>query len=642
MCAIAGILGRPDRVALSRMTRAMEHRGPDDEGFYADADIALGFRRLAIIDVAGGQQPLPNEDATIQVVFNGEIYNHRALRAELTRRGHHLRSESDGEVLAHLYEEEGAALVERLNGIFAFAIWDSRARRLLLARDHHGVKPLYYAEVDGRLVFASEMKAMLASGLIDRQVDEEAIGQYLIYQTVPPPRTMVRDVRMLPPGTLLLHERQQTRVRSYWQPPHQVEAPVTSLDEAELIVRHGLDKAVERQMLSERPLGLFLSGGIDSSLLVALASRHTHRTLKTFSVGFAGPDEEVFTERPWAQLVAERYGTEHHEYVLTENIFRERLPHAISAMDQPTADGINSYYVSLAAAEHVTVALSGTGSDELFLGYPRDAAILSHVADASRFDGLPADYVHSVSRWLPNPDRLWPSAARVVKAARAYGAIDAELLSPRGVGLFDEALRQRIVGEALADRRFADKTQFVRTDVAPDAARPGDWLSRAQQRAYLSYVLLRDIDAMSMAHSLEVRVPFLDVEFGAALASIPWQWKLRDGVGKWILRRAMADLLPPAILKRPKMGFGLPYNVWMRRTLEPMVRDVLAPARLRRRGLFSTDMVSSMVDRFYAGDDGVWRHLWALFVAETWMTDTLDTSATASRSVPSETIGVAA
>jgi hypothetical protein len=217
-----------------------------------------------------------------------------------------------------------------------------------------------------------------------------------------------------------------------------------------------------------------------------------------------------------------------------------------------------------------------------------------------------------------------------------------DLVGGGGVGLFDESLRHQILGEAFAGRRFADKTQFVRTDVAPDAARPGDWLSRAQQRAYLSYVLLRDIDAMSMAHSLEVRVPFLDVEFGSALASIPWQWKLRDGVGKWILRRATADLLPPAILKRPKMGFGLPYNVWMRRTLEPMVRDVLAPGRLQRRGLFAADTVSSMIDRFYAGDDGVWRHLWALFVAETWMTGALDPSTSTSPSVSFERIGAAA
>jgi asparagine synthase (glutamine-hydrolysing) len=623
MCGIAGILGRPDRLALSRMTASMVHRGPDDDGTYSDEDIALGFRRLAIIDVAGGRQPMANEDGSIHAVFNGEIYNHRELRQRLEARGHRFASGADGEVLTHLYEEYGAALVKWINGIFAFAIWDRPARRLLLARDPHGVKPLYFAERGGQFLFASELKAMLASRLVERTPDVESVAQYLVHQVVPPPRTMVSGVQMLPPGSLLLHDSAGVTVRAYWEPPRQNTQTVSSIDEAAELVRHGLDQAVGRQMMSERPLGLFLSGGIDSSALVALAAGHTRHRLKTFSVAFAGPEEEVFSEQSWARMVADRYGTEHHEFILTEGMFRARMPAFIEAMDQPTADGVNSYFVSLAAARQVTVALSGTGSDELFLGYPRDAALLADHAQARSLAPLPAAYVQAVARLLPDPDRLWPGAARLVRAARTYGSLDAELMTSRGIGLFDDATSRNLLLPGLRGT-FTSAASGLRAAVQPDPARPGDWLLRAEQRAYLSHVLLRDIDAMSMAHSLEVRVPFLDVAFGASLAAIPWQWKLRDGIGKWILRRALADLLPGEILNRPKMGFGLPYNVWMRRSIQPMVRDVLARDTIGRRGLFDPAAVSRLVHRFYGGDDTVWRHVWALFVLESWMAQALD------------------
>ncbi len=632
MCGICGTFGEPDRGIVERMASAMTHRGPDDSGFFVDDTVALGFRRLSIIDVAGGHQPLENEDQTVQLIFNGEIYNHRDLRRDLESRGHRFRSGSDGEVIVHLYEERGTRAVDDLNGIFAFALWDQRAERLLLARDPHGVKPLYWTVQHDTFLFASELKAILASGRVARELEPEAVGQYLQYQAVPAPLSMVAGVHQLEPGRLLQHTARETTQRTYWTPPREDRHAVTSVDEATEIVRDGLEAAVRRQMMSERPLGVFLSGGVDSSALVALASRHSARPLKTFSVGFVGPDEAVLSEWPWARIVAERYETDHHELVLTEDMFREALPHAVWAMDQPTSDGINSYWVSHAASEHVTVALSGTGGDELFLGYDRDAHLLDHAATAGVLRSLPAGYVRRVVGWLDRlVDRdapMWDRAERLRTAARTFACLDREFVSPHIIGIFDESEARTAVSADLLARNggFAPSASFLRTDVPADLARPGDWISRLEQRGYLSYVLLRDIDAMSMAHSLEVRVPFLDLEFAADVARVPWHMKYRNGTGKWILKHALRDLLPDEILFRRKMGFGLPYNTWMRRTLRDHILDVLSPLRVRRRGAFDVNATETLVGRFYAGDDTVWRKVWTLFILESWATDVLDAS----------------
>ncbi len=631
MCGICGMIGRPDLDAVRRMTAAMVHRGPDDESYYSDAQAALGFRRLAIIDVAGGRQPLSNEDGSVQVVFNGEIYNHQELRSGLEARGHVLRSGSDGEVLAHLYEEVGSDLVEELNGIFAFALWDSRAGRVVLARDQYGVKPLYYAEQQGRLVFASELKALVASRCLSRELDPESVAQYLTYQAVPSPRSILREVTALQPGRVLVGRPGDLAVRRYWRPRREDASPITSPDEACAIVRARLEESVRRQLMTERPLGVFLSGGVDSSALVALAAQQVPHRLKTFSVGFTGRDEAVLSEWPWAKLVSERYDTDHHEFVLTEDLFREALPHTLRAMDQPTSDGINSYWVSYAAAQHVTVALSGTGSDELFLGYGRDELMLAGVDVARPLQKLPSGYVRYLTRMLASvpDDHLWEPLARLRRAADALARLDATYVSPRGIGIFDASARDAVLAPMLRTqaRGFRHGIDYLRQDVPPDVGRPGDWLARLEQRGYLSFVLLRDIDAMSMAHSLEVRVPFLDRAMAEVASRIPWNLKLRDGVGKWVLKHALRDLLPDDVLFRPKMGFGLPYQVWMRRTLEPMVRDLLAPDRVRRRGVFDPDAAAGLVDRFYAGDDNVWRRVWTLFVLEGWATEVLDAAA---------------
>jgi asparagine synthase (glutamine-hydrolysing) len=626
MCGICGIVGQPDAGAVRRMARAMVHRGPDDEHFYEDSAVVLGFRRLSIIDLAGGRQPLSNEDGSVHVVFNGEIYNHRELRADLERRGHHLRTHSDGEILSHLYEEVGDDLVDRLNGIFAFAIWDVRQRHLVLARDPHGVKPLYYAETPSELIFASEIKALVASGRVSRELDPEAVAQYLQYQVVPPPGAIVRGVRALEPGRVLVRNGGPSKVRTYWTPPAQRPGAITSPEEATHAVRQGLERAVRSQLVAERPLGVFLSGGVDSSAIVALAARAVPHRLKTFSVGFSGPDEEVLSEWPWARLVAERYHTDHHEFVLTEDLFRQALPQTLRAMDQPTSDGINSYWVSYAAAQHVTVALSGTGGDELFLGYGRDAMLLEGRELATPLRNLPAGYLRAVTKMVERvpEDLLWEPVARIKRAAEWMARLDGTFISPRGIGIFEATERDRVLAPGIRGQAFRSATDYLRGDVPPDIAHPADWLARLEQRAYLSFVLLRDIDAMSMAHSLEVRVPFLDRALGEVAARISSCLKLRDGVGKWVLKHALRDLLPDEILFRPKMGFGLPYALWMRRSLAPIVRETLSAERVRRRGVFDPQATSDLMERFYRGDDTIWRKVWTLFVLEAWAGEVLD------------------
>lgn len=628
MCGICGMVGRPERNALGRMAVAMEHRGPDDDGFFVDAHAGLGFRRLSIIDVAGGHQPLTNEDQSLYLVFNGEIYNHAQLRCGLEQRGHRFRTHSDGEVILHLYEEKGPSLVSDLNGIFAFALWNPQTEEMVLARDHHGVKPLYYSERGGQLTFASEIKAMVASGRVSKEIDPEAVAQYLVYQAVPAPLSILRDVRALRPGSVMVHRRGESRARTYWTPPPEVNEPVTSEEHAKTITLGGLRTAVKRQMMSERPLGVFLSGGVDSSALVALASEFVSQPLKTFSVGFVGKDEEVLSEWPWARKVAERYGTDHHEFVLTESMFREAMPHAFSAMDQPTSDALNSYWVSYAAAQHVTVALSGTGGDELLLGYGRDAQLLKHHQQGSALAALPTAYVRRIATALSRvpSGQLWPSVASLAESVRAFALLDEEYVSPAGFAIYKPEQRDAVLSaslrSALGPARGA--AEFLAADVPADPSKPGDWLLRLEQRGYLSTVLLRDIDAMSMAHSLEVRVPFLDPEYGAELARIPWQMKYRDGIGKWVLKEALKPLLPDDILFRDKMGFGLPYALWMRRSLAPMVHDLLSHDRVSRRGMFDPGATSRLVARFYAGDDSVWRMVWTLLVFEGWASEVLD------------------
>jgi asparagine synthase (glutamine-hydrolysing) len=547
------------------MCHTIRHRGPDDEGHFVAPGVALGMRRLSIIDVAGGHQPIENEDGSVVVVFNGEIYNHRELHARLHAAGHRFATCSDTEVLVHLYEEHGDRMVHALRGMFGFAIWDARRQRLLLARDRVGIKPLYYWETSDGVAFASELRALLALGAVPRQVDRAAVGQYLAFGYVPDPWCILKGVRKLSPGHCLSWDRDRgVRVDRYWTP---VRPEVPRVDEGQVIgeLRRLLVDAVQSHLESDVPLGAFLSGGIDSSTVVALMARQMDRPVSTFSIGF---DEPEFNEAPHAAVVARMLGTAHTELVVSPDA-DVLIEDVVRGFDEPFADSsaLPTYLVSQLARQQVTVALSGDGGDELFGGYTRYTDVLGQRGVDSR---AARDLLRGVARRLPH---VSPGRNRLLDLSRSRrgrfaSTVAASLdVAEGGVARADlagtspalDALMAHWFDES-AGRDFATQMMLV------------DMLS------YLPGDILTKVDRMSMAASLEARVPLLDhrvIEFAVAL---PSHLKIQDGTGKWLLRRAIEGIVPPAVLQRPKQGFGVPLGRWFRRDLRHRVAALLKPS----------------------------------------------------------------
>lgn len=614
MCGIAGILNfDPNRSAdadlLSRMTRALTHRGPDGEGFYADGPVGLGHRRLSIIDLAGGAQPLSNEDGTVWISFNGEIFNFKDLRRLLEAAGHRFKTESDTECIVHLYEEYGTGCAEHLVGQFAFAIWDRRKRRLFLARDHVGIKPLFY-HLDGtRLLFASEMKAILEEETIDREMDLEALVEYLSYCYIPAPRTIFRSIRKLPAGHWLLWEKDRVRTERFWEMPHLGEPPASE-EECAQRVGEMLREAVKGQLMSDVPLGAFLSGGVDSSIIVGLMSELTGRPVKTFTIGFR---EEDFSELPFARKVAEKYQTEHHELIVEPESV-DLLPRLVSELDEPFADpaSIPTYYVCRLAREHVTVCLSGDGGDEGFAGYLRYQWALKY----AKLDGVPAGlrrvFFGQMARLLSG--RYGKAAERLsLDPATRYGDFMGYLRGPALHGLLSPDVERSTSGRP-------DLARILELDARVSRA---DYLTRLQYidiQTYLPDDILVKTDRMSMLNSLEVRVPFVDHRILEYAATIPSAWRL----GKGILKRAMEPLLPPEVLTRRKMGFGVPLKHWFRGDWREYTRDLLLGKRARERGLLDARKVNAMADG-YLNERGVkTTSMYTLVVLEEWCRQYLD------------------
>jgi asparagine synthase (glutamine-hydrolysing) len=617
------------------MTDALTHRGPDGEGYFwtsvpdgvgRPTGVGLGSRRLAIIDRALGHQPIHNADSTRWIVFNGEIYNYQDQRARLAADGYPFYTRSDTEVVLALYERYGEDCVRHLRGMFAFAVWDGPAGRLFLARDRLGIKPLYYTETGGTFLFASELKGLLASGLVDRAVEPRALVEFLGFYHVPPPLTMLRGVRALPPGThLTCAPDGGPRLTRYWEVPVPPPWP-RATDEAALArsLRARVEESVRIHLMSEVPLGAFLSGGIDSSLLVGVMSRLLDRPVETFSVGFVEADRR-YDETEYAELAARHFRTAHTRLTLSDTDVLAALPRVIWGMDQPSGDGVQSYFVSQAARSRVTVSLSGLGGDELFAGY-------------SQFLTLPrAEQWDPVLRRIPAPVRRTALAAlrRLPPAVRErtrarhladllYGAGDfarryettrtllrswerIRLLSPAlRAGLDDAEASDSRVREALGARRDLDVI---------------DRLTYLELTGYMPDMLLRDMDAMSMAHSLEVRVPLIDhqlVEF--VTTGVPPWLRVRDGIQKYILLRAFHDLLPEPIRTRRKMGFELPMPRWLRGTLRPTVDRALARETVAKRGLLDPESVRELQRAFYGPRGGSVSYLrvWSLVVLELW------------------------
>ena len=619
MCGIVGAVQvggpPPDPAILRRMAAALHHRGPDDEGYHTAPGVGLGVRRLSIIDVAGGHQPLANEDGTIWVVGNGEIYNHRALRAALTARGHRFRTGSDIEVVVHAYEEHGEAFVEHLWGMFALAIWDSRRQRLLLARDRVGEKPLLYAPVPGGLVFASEFAALLAHPAVPRTVEPRAIYHYLHFGYVPAPLSAFAGVYKLPPARLLVWEAGAQRQQRYWQVAY---APKVSWPEEEAAerLRALLRDAVRLRLMSEVPLGALLSGGVDSSTVVALMAEATSVPVPTFSIGFSHRD---YDELAYARLVAQRFGTSHHELVV-EPSATAVLPALVRHYGEPFADSsaVPTWYVAQLTRQHVTVALTGDGGDEAFAGYDRYQAALV----AARLDRLPAPARRLAGRGghlLPQWGGRWSPWRRAQRWLTALPLAPAERYL-RWVGLCAEEVRAALLAPAFAHQVAAERPAALLAEAwgLTAGGQPLDALLAADRELYLPNDLLVKVDIATMAHSLEARAPFLDHRVLEFAARLPARLQRRGASGKYLLKRAMADLLPEEILRRRKMGFGVPLAAWLRGPLARRLRETLLAPQSLRRGYFRPAVVRRLVDEHVAGRADHAALLWALLVLEEW------------------------
>ncbi|MCY7315046.1 MAG: asparagine synthase (glutamine-hydrolyzing) [Rubrivivax sp.] len=619
MCGIHGLIhldGRPvEPRLLSAMGNVTQHRGPDDEGMHIDGAAGIAMRRLSIIDLAGGHQPLSNAERTLWLVCNGEIYNYRALRTELQAQGHRFATASDSEVLLHGYAQHGDAIVERLNGMFDFALWDARQQRLLIGRDRIGVKPLYVARDARRLAFATEAKALLQLPGLRAELDREVLGDYLHLGYVPAPASIFAGIRKLPPATLLSVQHGQVKQWRYWQLPAHTDTTTTDVQWIER-VRAGIDRAVHRQMVSDVPIGAFLSGGVDSSAVVAAMARHSSGPIKTYAIGFeGGAAEQLYNELPYARQVAQLFSTEHHEIVVRPDVVG-LLPKLVWHMDEPIADSafITTYLVSEFARRDVKVILSGVGGDELFGGYRRYLG--GHYA--RRYGALPgwARRAASVAAARLPADRhnKWLNVARLAKGFIA----SAEMASDERYRSYLQVMSRDTVAALLLAEPPAGEDALTK---AFAMAQSGDELNRlfaVDAETQLPDDLLMLTDKMSMAVSLECRVPLLDHELVELAAAIPTAAKLRGGRLKHLMKEAQAAAQPPDILNRKKRGFGTPMGAWLKRELAPVLRELLSPAVVRGRGLFDPAVVAGlMADHEASRADGT-DALLALLNLEVW------------------------
>jgi len=618
MCGICGIVALapeaslPKPEAVRRMTAALRHRGPDDEGFFLGPGAALGHRRLSIIDREGGHQPIASEDGSLHIIFNGEIYNHGELRPSLEQRGHRYRTASDTETILHLVEEESVPGLNRLNGMWAFAIWDGNRHRLLLARDRLGIKPLYYARVDGLFLFASEIKSLMASGLVPLDLDPAALAAYLECQYVPSPRTIFQAVRKLPPGHVLQADAAGIRLERYWRPTFRLETMPVFEDAAERL-RELVTDSVRLRLLSEVPLGAFLSGGIDSSIVVGSMSRLMSRPVKTFTVGFRGAG--WYDESPEAEAVGRHFGTDHHTLEVDSLDLPAHLEQTVRALDEPMADpaSIPTYLISRYARQWVTVALTGEGADELFGGYHhyRFERFLSRLGPLGRLAGRAGSFL---------PARFVPPGARKGLEAAALMEPDRHLrvratLAPLEVA---SLLRQSPAGLRRATRDALEEA----LEWYPSRD-PVNRLLFQDLATWLHDDLLMKVDKMSMLASLEARVPFLDYRIVEFLFSLPGSYKIRRGGSKSLLRAAFADFIPARTLARRKHGFALPIQRWLRHELRDYVQDHFASGSDSFYDHLDRSAVDGILDQFYRRGIDRSLPLWILLCLKVWCRQTL-------------------
>jgi asparagine synthase (glutamine-hydrolysing) len=627
MCGIAGFADHvQDHRALSNadgdlalvhaMCDVIRHRGPDDEGIHVETGVGLGMRRLSIIDLSTGHQPIHNEDRTVWTVFNGEIYNYRELREELEQAGHRFYTSSDTETIVHAYEQWGEQAFGRLRGMFGLAIWDRRRQTLLVARDRAGIKPVYFAERGGRLYFASEIKSLLVAGAADRNINLEALDHYLTFLYTPRDGSIFRGVRKLPPGHYLRWTGGHVHVKQYWQLPASETFAGTDADAADQL--HAvLRDAVRSHLISDVPLGAFLSGGIDSSLVVGLMAEVSDRPVETFSIGF---DEPQFDELDHARKVAAHFKTDHHEFVVRPDALAI-LDRLIQHFDEPFADSsaIPTWYVCEMARRHVTVVLSGDGGDELFGGYDR---YLPHPRVAA-FDRLPipAKRQAAAVAWpfLPHGARGKNFLRHVARDDRGRFLDATAFFQPdEKRALYTDDLLRRLDPTA-AEHTLA--AQFEGLDALPF----GSQMMKFDFRTYLPEDVLVKVDRMSMAHSIESRVPLLDNHVIDFAATLPLGTKIHNGVRKVLLKQVASRILPPDIINRRKQGFGVPVGVWFRGSLRETFGDVLRSQRARERGYFNQRFIDRLLAEHLSGVRDHSMRLWQLVVLELWHHAYIDT-----------------
>ena len=609
---------------LHSMCERMVHRGPDSEGLFVTYGAALGMRRLAIIDLVTGEQPAFNEDRSIAVVLNGEIYNYRELREDLEKRGHSFRSASDTEVLPHLYEEYGDGMVRELNGMFAFALWDSKQRRLLIARDRFGEKPLYWGVFENKLVFASEPKVLLAHPSIHPELNLQALRQYLSFDYVPAPLSIYKGINKLPAAHKLVLEDGRVDVNCYWQLKYQTVSPVPSERDAAAQLKDLLADSVRMRLVSDVPLGVLLSGGVDSSTVAALAVRSSTEAVKTFSISFA---ESSFDESAYARGVAKFLGTDHHEERLSANLAANLVSEIGAWMDEPFSDPslVPTYLLSRFTRKHVTVALGGDGGDELFAGYPmyaghRWAEIYKRIPE-----GMRTGIVEPLVRLLPVKTK---NLSLDYKALRFVTGAKYDLVARHHIwfGSFTPVEQQQLLTkEAIAetDQDIYRQAREMMSECGQD-----DIVKSMQDldtRLYLAEDILTKVDRASMAVSLEVRAPFLDPRVAEYAASLPSNYKLRRQTTKYILKKAVDDMLPRFVTRRPKKGFGVPVAEWLKFKLRPLARDLLSPERVRRAGVFNPDFVARLQDEHERGVANHRKLLWTLLMFELWHESFIET-----------------
>lgn len=630
MCGIVGVFDRGgedvDPSLVAGMRDKMRHRGPDDVGLWRSpgADVVLGHRRLSIIDLSpAGRAPMANEDATVHVTFNGEIYNHAQLREDLERRGHRFRSACDTEVLVHLYEERGPAMVEHLIGMFAFVVWDEGRGRLLAARDRMGIKPLYWIDDGSRFAFASEIKALLPL-LPRREIDPVALSHYLTFVAVPPPRTLFAGVSKLAASSTMVVTRDgPTEPERYWDPIGQ-RAEIDSAADWESEIRASLERSVERRMMSDVPVGVFLSGGVDSSTNVALMSQGMDDPVNTFSVGFHGAED--YNEFDWARRVAERFGTNHHEVKIDHDDLWRFMPEMVFHQDEPIADPVcvPLYFVSKLAKESgVTVVHVGEGADELFAGYPTYVKAYEMATRRwPRLRSLPAPVRTGLAAAGTAALGLSPGRQIEIEALRRAAQMDGELWWGGAVAFYEHGF-DRVTTPEFRGHLDGDRPRDVVAAIAADAERFGardelDRLIYQDLRLRLPELLLMRVDKLTMANGIEARVPFLDHELVELAMATPASEKVRDGIGKHVLKRAVSDLLDHDLVWRPKQGFGTPVSQWFRSELGEQLEHQLSHGAINELGYLDPDTVRQILDLHRSGRADRSFQLWNVLNLSAW------------------------